>query len=154
MFSSKDKSRSDLAPWEQFCKDEARRAAHEFLEKVRRLQTTDPSSMEIPENVFATKFSAHFLDEVVDLTGAPAELTMSAEGGSRRDKKGSSGKSWWNIFKRKQTKEDRSLLHGKRAVGSAGYQGSARGVSAHAILEANVKMLDLNSPTQDRKSVV
>lgn len=131
------------APWEQFCKDEARRAAHEFLEKVRRLQTRDRSTMEIPESVFASKFSAHFMDEVIDLTGPASELVLPA-----RDKKTGANKSWWNIFKRKQTKDEMNL---KKAVWSGGMnQELGRGVSSAAavIQESTVKMLDMNNSSQ------
>ena len=149
MFHSKAKNHPDLAPWEQFCKTEARRTAHEFLEGVRRLQTSDPSCMEIPETVFATKFSAHFLDRVVDLTDVQTKALSNEEidVGPRKEKKvsTSTSKSWWNIFRRRQSKEDRSMLANKRAVGNAAYQASAR---AAGVLEANVKILDLNSPTQ------
>ena len=147
MFHSKAKNHRDLAPWEQFCKAEARRTAHEFLEGVRRLQTSDSSCMEIPETVFAAKFSAHFLDQVVDLTGVQSTALSNEEAdvGLRKEKKVSTSKSWWNIFKRRQSKEDRSMLANKRAVGNAAYQSSAH---AAGVLEANVKILDLNSPTQ------
>ena len=143
MFATKVKSaRSELAPWEQFCKDEARRTAHEFLEKVRRLQTVDRSVMEIPENVFATKFSAHFMDEVMDLTGAPSN-TVNAVGDFSTKKKGGAGKSWWNIFKRKQTRDDRGPL-----ASSAANKNQSNGVgvtSPTTVLESYVKMLDMGN---------
>lgn len=138
MFTSKN--RPKIAPWEQFCKDEARRAAHEFLEKVRRQQTVDDSSMEIPENVFASKFSAYFMDEVMDLTGSPNELTSSD---FSRNKKSSTGKSWWNIFKRKHARDDK----GSPASSAANKNDSLTHVAptgATTILEAHVKMLDMD----------
>lgn len=137
MFASKN--RPKLAPWEQFCKDEARRAAHEFLEKVRRQQTVDDSSMEIPENVFASKFSAYFMDEVMDLTGSPNETGDF----SSRNKKPSTGKSWWNIFKRKQARDDK----GSPASSAANKNDTLTHVAptgTTTILEAHVKMLDMD----------
>ena len=143
MFATKVKStRSEVAPWEQFCKDEARRAAHEFLEKVRRLQTVDRSSMEIPESVFATKFSAHFMDEVMDLTGG-APNTINPVGDLSGKKKAGAGKSWWNIFKRRQARDDRGAL-----ASSATNKNQSNGVaptSSTTVLEAYVKMLDMGN---------
>lgn len=138
MFSSK--SRPKIAPWEQFCKDEARRAAHEFLEKVRRLQTVDDGTMEIPENVFASKFSAYFMDEVMDLTGGNPPIDLNVSGDYSRNKK---TKSWWSIFKRKQTREDKGA-----PASSAANKNSSNHTIAHTaastILEAHVKMLDMD----------
>ena len=146
MFATKVKSaRPELAPWEQFCKDEARRAAHEFLEKVRRLQTVDRSIMEIPENVFATKFSAHFMDEVMDLTGAQSN-SINAVGDFSTKKKGGAAKSWWNIFRRKQPRDDRGVV-----ASSAASKNQSNGVgvtSPTTILEAYVKMLDMTNCSQ------
>ena len=150
MFTNKTKSRPETAPWERFCKDEARRAAHDFLEKVRRLQTIDQSSMEIPENVFATKFSAHFMDEVMDLTGAPND--MNVPGDFSRNKKSGTGKSWWNIFKRKQnSREDRGALTGSAANKNASNHSVAHGAATTTttILEAQVKMLDMNKSSHE-----
>ena len=158
MFASKPRTRPEIAPWEQFCKDEARRAAHEFLEKVRRLQTTDRSSMEVPESVFATKFSAHFLDEVMDLTGTVPNGSVQDYGrsGSGSGKKVGAGKSsWWNIFKRKQCRDERGVV----LVGSSASNrnaGLGSGLVLHqqsaggsVVLEAHVKMLDMTSSSAE-----
>ena len=154
--SSRGRTRPDIAPWEKFCREEARRAAHEFLEKVRRLQTTERDSMEVPESVFASKFSAHFMDEVIDLTGssvANGGLHSSGEfsrSGSSSGKKAGAGKgSWWNIFKRRQSREDRtSVLVGSSAANrNAGVvqQPNQLVRPAAVVLEAQVKMLDMRS---------
>lgn len=138
------KTRPSIAPWEQFCKDEARRAAHEFLEKVRRHQTVNDRSMEIPESVFASKFSAYFMDEVMDLTGNPNELNAPSD--FSRNKKSSTGKSWWNIFKRKQVRDDKgspaSTAANKNSSNHCLPHGPLTG--ATTILEAHVKMLDMD----------
>ena len=154
--------RPDPAPWEQFCKDEARRAAHVFLEKVRRLQTADRETMEVPESVFASKFSAHFMDEVMDLTGSSVgngALHASGEFGGRcgsASKKAGGGKSsWWNIFKRRQSREEKTagaLVGSSAANRNAGLSQQQRqlyesgGGGAAAVMEAQVKMLDMMSP--------
>ena len=157
MFASKARTRPEVAPWEQFCKDEARRAAHEFLEKVRRLQTTDRDSMEVPESVFATKFSAHFLDEVMDLTGSVPNGRVADYGrsGSGSGKKVGAGKtSWWNIFKRKQSHDDRGgVLIGSSAVNrNAGGGLRSQHMLQHqccVVLEAQAKMLDMTSSSAE-----
>ena len=139
MFTTKAKSRPDTLLWEQFCKDEAKRAAHDFLEKVRRLQAVDQSSMEIPENVFATKFSAHFMDEVMDLTGGPpGDLS-----GEFSRKKSGPGKSWWNIFKRRQSRDDKNVAAVNKNDNFSAARGRANTAGANTILEAHVKMLDM-----------
>ena len=145
MFTSKSKSKArDIAPWEQFCRDEARRAAHEFLEKVRRLQTVDRSTMEVSENVFAAKFSAHFMEEVMDLTGGgPNGFNHSGE--FTRNKKTGASKSWWNIFRRRQSSrgDDRAALAVAAHKNASNCQDSNDATTANVILEAHVKMLDM-----------
>ena len=152
MFTTKTKNKPESsASWEQFCKDEARRAAHIFLEKVRRLQTEDRSSMEVPETVFATKFSAHFMDEVLDLTGGGVPNGGILSQGDRR--KSGAGKSWWNIFKRRQSREDRSVIisgaANKNALSNRGLSFSHGTSTAIAVLEAHVKMLDMSHSSME-----
>lgn len=145
MFNAKAKNKHGPVPWEQFCKDEARRAAHEFLEKVRRLQTVDHSCMEVPENVFATKFSAHFMDEVMDLTGAgtPNGLHPSTE--FPRNKKAATQRSWWNIFRRKPARRALGGLQDNRNANTRSYPPSGSSSMATVVLEAQVKMLDMGA---------
>ena len=146
MLNAKAKNKRGLVPWEQFCKDEARRAAHEFLEKVRRLQTVDHSCMEVPESVFATKFSAHFMDEVMDLTGAGTPNGLHSSTDFPRTKKTTTHRSWWNIFRRKSTRDAvAGIHHDNRNANTRSYPPSGSGSTATVVLEAQVKMLDMST---------
>ena len=150
--------------WERFCRDEAREAATRFVERTRKYKLRDPTSRSVHESLFASEFSACFVDEVLTQSREEHSTTATKEGGTSRFGKkkkvssnsgtggggggGGGGRSWWNIFRRAKTTR-------AAASGSPSGRGARRDPEERAagrslvVMEGTVNLLNMADPSQE-----
>ena len=87
-----------IAPWEQFCKEEARSTAAMFIHHVDDYKRRDHGARGIPEAAFAKEFSAAFVDAVLALSPVDQEDHRLLSQARR-------SKTWWNFFRLGKTKD-------------------------------------------------
>lgn len=152
--------------WERFCRDEAREAATRFVERTRKYKLREPAARSVHESLFASEFSACFVDEVLALSReehSTAAVTKEGRFGKRRKASsnsgtgggGGGGRAWWNIFRRGKTTRAAASGAGRGARRSDAEErgrDSSRGFSSSSsavVMEGTVNLLNMTDPSQE-----
>ena len=143
-------ARSARYHWQFFCRDEGRRAAEQFLQRLRAYRDAHEEVSSMPESAFMREFSESVSTQLACITQKPHSSPSPAHLLNKRD---GSRPHWWNIFRRSKSFKQGSSPRANRKTVAMGSNDSDLGreiaPGREVIIEQTVNQLNINEMSLD-----